>query len=84
MPVVARFYGIIIKMYFAQREHGVAHFHALYGEFDGVFSVDSLEMLEGDMPPRAQRLIREWADQYQAELRDMWERQVFRQLPGLE
>ena len=27
MPVVSRFYGISIKMYF--REHGVPHFHAI-------------------------------------------------------
>jgi hypothetical protein len=39
MPVIARFYGILIKMYF--REHGVPHFHAIYGEFNGVFVVDS-------------------------------------------
>ncbi len=31
MPVIARFYGILIKMYFSQREHGVPHFHAIYG-----------------------------------------------------
>jgi len=27
MPVIARFYGIAVKMYF--REHGVPHFHAV-------------------------------------------------------
>ena len=37
MPVIARFYGILIKMYFSQSEHGVPHFHAVYGEFNGVF-----------------------------------------------
>ena len=31
MPVIARFYGILIKMYFSQSEHGVSHFHAIYG-----------------------------------------------------
>ncbi len=30
MPIIARCYGILIKMYF--REHGVPHFHAIYGE----------------------------------------------------
>jgi len=28
MPVIARFYGIVIKMYFSQSEHGIPHFHA--------------------------------------------------------
>ena len=31
MPVIVRFYGIIIKMYFSQSEQGVPHFHAVYG-----------------------------------------------------
>jgi len=82
MPVIARFYGILIKMYF--REHGVPHFHAIYAEYNGVFDIETLEMIEGDLPRRAERLVREWASQYQAELRAMWESQEYRKLPGLE
>jgi len=84
MPVIARFYGILIKMYFSQSEHGVPHFHAIYGEFNAVFAIETLEMLEGDLPPRAHRLVAEWAEGTKRELMDMWARQEFRQLPGLE
>jgi len=59
MPVIARFFGIVIKMYFSQSEHGVPHFHALYGEYNGVFDIRTLDMFEGDLPVRAQRLVRE-------------------------
>ena len=48
MPVIARFYGILIKMYF--KEHGVPHFHAIYAEYNGVFDIQTLEMIEGDLP----------------------------------
>ena len=82
MPVIARFYGIVIKMYF--REHGVAHFHALYGEYNGVFDIEKLEMLEGDLPRRAQRMVREWAERHREALLEMWNTQQFRRLPGLE
>ncbi len=82
MPVIARFYGILIKMFF--RGHGVPHFHAIYGEFNGVFDMTTLEMIEGDLPQRAQRLVREWAEQYRNELRRMWETQDYNKLPGLE
>lgn len=84
MPVIARFYGILIKMYFSQSEHGAPHFHALYGEHNGVFDAKTLEMLEGDLPARAQRLIRQWSAQYQNELLEMWNTNQFMQLPGLE
>ncbi len=81
MPVIARFYGILIKMYF--REHGVPHFPAIDGEFNGVFEVATVEMIEGDLPPRAQRLVRDWAEQYKEELQRMWETQDYKKLPGM-
>lgn len=81
MPVVSRFYGIVIKMFFS--EHGVPHFHAVYGEHVGVYAIDSLEMLEGDLPPRAHRLVREWAEINKTQLRTMWDSKDFNSLPGL-
>ena len=32
MPVLSRFYGIIIRMYFLQSEHSPPHIHAIYNE----------------------------------------------------
>jgi len=82
MPVISRFYGILIKMYFS--EHGVPHFHAVYGEYNGVFNVKTLEMIEGDLPPRALRLIRDWAKPHSKELQEMWNTQDYKKLPGLK
>lgn len=84
MPVISRFFGIVIKMYFSQSEHGIPHFHALYGEYNGIFDIQTLEMIEGDLPVRAQRLVREWAEQYQQDLLRMWNTNEFKRLPGLE
>lgn len=33
---------------------------------------------------RAQRLVREWASQYQQELLRMWQTNEYKRLPGLE
>jgi hypothetical protein len=43
-----------------------------------------MEMIEGDLPDRAQRLVKEWSGFYQKELLKMWNRQEYKQLPGLE
>ena len=32
MPILSRFYGIVIRMYFQQAEHNPPHIHALYGD----------------------------------------------------
>ena len=82
MPVIARFYGISVKMYF--KEHGIPHFHAIYGEYSGVFDIQTFEMIEGDLPRRANRLVREWAGKHRGELLGMWKTQDFKRLPGLE
>lgn len=39
MPVIARFFGIAIKMFFS--EHGAPHCHAVYVEHNGVFSIET-------------------------------------------
>ncbi len=55
------------------KEHGVPHFHARYGGQIAVFTVESFERLRGDLPPRAERLVREWADLHRDELLRNWE-----------
>jgi hypothetical protein len=56
----------------------------VYGEFNGVFSIETLEMIEGDLPSRSQKLVKEWGAQYQHELLHMWQNNEFKQLPGLD
>lgn len=82
MPEIARFYGIVIKLFFG--DHPPPHFHALYGEYVGLFDIQTLEMIEGDLPPRAKRLVLEWAALHRSELSDMWTAQEFHKLPPLE
>ena len=84
MPEIARFYGIVIKMFFKPKEHEPSHIHALYGEYIGEFNIRTLEMMEGDLPPKAQSLVREWLSMYSEQLQAMWDSQVIEQLPPLE
>ena len=42
------------------KEHGVAHFHAVYGEYEASIEVESGKV-HGELPPRALRLVLEWA-----------------------
>ncbi len=82
MPEIARFYGIIIKLFFG--DHPPPHFHTVYGEYNGLFDIQTLEMFEGDLPARAKKLVLEWAELNQKELLDMWNNQEFRKLPPLK
>ena len=83
MPEIARFYGIVIKMFFKPKEHEPSHIHALYGEYMGEFNILTMEMIQGDLPGKARELVTEWLSAHQAELQEMWDSQVIRKLPPL-
>jgi Domain of unknown function (DUF4160) len=75
MPEVARSYGIGIKIFFG--DHPPPHFHAIYGENNALVNIETLEVFEGDLPIRAEKLVLEWATLYQIELLHMWNSQEF-------
>lgn len=83
MPEICRFYGIVIKMFFKPKEHEPSHIHAIYGEYVGIFDLLTMEMIEGDLPRKAQELVKEWMKENQNELIKMWKSQNLKKLPPL-
>jgi Domain of unknown function (DUF4160) len=80
MPEICRFYGIVIKMYFA--DHAPPHFHAEYAEHEVRIAIDSLAVITGRLPPRAMGLVAEWASLHQSELRARWKLAQAHESPG--
>lgn len=72
MPEIARFFGIVIRLYY--NDHEPAHFHALYGEHEALISIDTLAILRGELPRRALALVLEWASMHRAEIHMNWEK----------
>ena len=71
MPTVSQFFGIVIQMFW--REHAPPHFHALYGEFEALIDIRTLEILRGSLPRRALALVLEWAALNRDALVEDWE-----------
>ena len=84
MPVLSRFYGIIIRMYFQQKEHNPPHIHAIYGEHVAAIDIKTREVLEGYLPSKAIAMVREWIELNEAAILNIWETQNFIALPPLE
>ncbi len=84
MPTLARFYGIVIRMYFLGSEHNPPHIHAIYGEDTAAIDIKTGQILDGDLPNRALSMVREWISLHQDELLTMWETQEFKKLASLE
>ncbi|MFN8490312.1 MAG: DUF4160 domain-containing protein [Caldilineaceae bacterium] len=71
MPDVSRFFGIIIYMY--HNDHLPPHFHAEYGEHEAIYAIETLELLRGRLPRRANAMVIEWAAVHRAQLRENWQ-----------
>lgn len=84
MPTLARFYGIVIRMYFLGSEHNPPHIHAIYGEDTAAFDIRTGEAIDGHLPSRAADMVREWISIHSIELLKMWEMQEFKKLDPLD
>lgn len=84
MPVLSRFYGIVIRMYFLQKEHNPPHIHAIYGDDMAAITIADGNVLEGALPSKALELVKEWISLNKEELLSIWESQDFKHLPPLE
>ena len=69
VPEISRFHGIVIGMFY--QEHGVAHFHAVYGTYEISVEIESA-YVRGKFPTRLERLVLEWSALHKAELLDNW------------
>lgn len=67
MPVLARFYGIVIRMYFLGSEHNPPHIHAIYGDNTAAFDIRTGNLLDGELPSRAPTMVREWIGLHRSE-----------------
>ena len=84
MPTLARFYGIVIRMYFLGSEHNLPHIHAIQDEDSAVFDSNSGEEIDGNLPLRAAGMVREWIEIHQTEFLNMWKPQEFRKIDPLD
>ncbi|HEY5560581.1 MAG TPA: DUF4160 domain-containing protein [Clostridiaceae bacterium] len=70
-------------MYFAQKEHNPPHIHVIYGDYMSAINIQTLDVLEGDLPEKALNLVKEWIQQYQSEILEIWFTQQFKKVPPL-
>jgi Domain of unknown function (DUF4160) len=80
MPTISIFYGIAIRMFLA--DHSPPHFHAIYGEFEATFLIETGETLKGKLPKTAAKLVREWTDLNRDALSANWHLAQNNKLPN--
>jgi len=72
MPRISEFYGIVVYMYYDDRNP--PHFHAFHRDSEAAIMIDTGEILAGDIARRAHKLLVEWTETRREELADNWRR----------
>lgn len=57
MPIISTFFGIYVRMYFA--DHGPPHIHVEYRGQEALIEITSGMVLAGSLPRRALALVRQ-------------------------
>lgn len=72
MPTISLFYGISIQMFYD--DHPPPHLHARYNEFKARYEISTGDLLSGELPKQAHRLVQEWISLNRQSLADNWAR----------
>ncbi len=70
MPILSTFYGMIIRVF--HNDHNPPHIHVQYAEMKAIFEIRTGKMIDGKVPPRLQKLIKEWLALNQVEILTAW------------
>lgn len=70
MPRISEFYGIVVEMYV--RDHPPPHFHVRYSGEKARIAIATGAIIDGWLPTRAHRLVRQWVALHREELQQNW------------
>ena len=71
MPVISRFFGILIAIYW--NDHSPPHFHAKYSGGEAVVNIKTGEIIKGSLSKRTLSLVEEWRTLHLNELIVNWD-----------
>lgn len=67
------FYGIIVQLYFFDNDkHNLPHIHIRYAEHNASISIETGDILAGDIPNRQLKLVQAWIEIHKEELIANW------------
>lgn len=72
MPELCRFHGAAIKIF--HEDHNPPHFHVWHGGYRMKVGIGPVRVMVGTLPPNVERLVLEWAQVREREIKEAWDR----------
>jgi hypothetical protein len=67
--------------YYDNKQHNAPHIHVRYQGTKAIFSIETTDMIEGDLPKKQQKLVTAWMEIHKDELIADWELAVSGEAP---
>ena len=71
MPTFFIIDGVKIVLYF--NDHNPPHFHAIIAEYDALVEIETVEIMQGELPKNKRQRVLEWAQNHRDQLWEIWE-----------
>ena len=71
MPIISYFFGIIVRMY--HDDHPPMHIHVEYQGYTAFIGIENGDIIKGNLPMKAQKIVKDWVLEHRAELSKNWE-----------
>ena len=86
MPIISSFFGIYVRMYFA--DHAPPHVHVEYQGHEALIAIEAGTIVQGELPKSALALVKQWCLDHCEELEQNWVRaqalQPLSRIPGAD
>ena len=73
MPTLSMFFGLIVEMYYAPKEHNPPHIHVRYQNDKAVINIETGMIMGGSLSARHLRLVQAWVEIHREELLANWD-----------
>ena len=71
-------------MHLTRKKHNPPHIHAIYGDYEATFYIEDGEIYNGEFPKNGKVLVKKFILKYKNELKEMWDKEVYKKLPPLQ
>ena len=72
MPTLSMFFGLIIRMHYAPKEHNPPHIHVEYQGEEALVNISDGTVTSGHLSPRHLRFVQAWIEIHREELTANW------------
>jgi len=80
MPTICIINGIRILIHLRSKEHNPPHIHAVFQQYEAIYSLSDEERLDGLLPSKEEKIVKSFIKKYRQDLINMWNSESYEKI----